>query len=87
MLFFISWLKKSTNIIFQVKPNIRRTTLITLIHLKPAKDQASSKRKSLVDSMSMEEDEDDEFFDARERLGQIFLWNRLTHLTQIVSAM
>ena len=48
-------------------------TLITLIHLKPAKDQASSKRKSLVDSMSMEEDEDDEFFDARERLGQIFL--------------
>jgi hypothetical protein len=44
-----------------------------LIHLKPAKDQASSKRKSLVDSMSMEEDEDDEFFDARERLGQIFL--------------
>ena len=47
-------------------------TLITLIHLKPAKDQASSKRKSLVDSMSMEEDED-EFFDARERLGQIFL--------------
>ena len=58
-----------------------------MIHLKPAKDQASSKRKSLVDSMSMEEDEDDEFFDARERLGQIFLWNRLTHLTQIVSAM
>ena len=52
---------------------IRKTTLITLIHLKPAKEQASSKRKSLVDSMSMEEDEDDEFFDARERLGQIFL--------------
>ena len=61
-------------------------TLITLIHLKPAKEQASSKRKSLVDSMSFEEDEDDEFFDARERLGQIFLSKRLTHMTQILSA-